>query len=210
MIAALLLAFGGATAAVAAALHRSETKTRDLPSGGAKVSPSFAAQLRRAAQRFPADVLAAARKWSAKRGIPLQEVVATILLESRGDPKAHLLNDREDSRGVMQVNVRAHGALLKAKGYTAADLFRPDVAVELGTEIYRRSRKQVEDLVGASGVVQHHPIATLARLRYAGPAYVDKMLKTAKKTEQTAHPFRNSETYVAKWDAAMAVAKGLV
>jgi hypothetical protein len=156
-----------------------------------------------AASQFSPDVLASATKWAKARGVPLAEILATILLESRGKPTAQLLTDKEDSRGLMQVNIRAHGPLLKSLGYTPDDLYKADVGVEVGSLLYAQARATVAKLVSASGVPQTHDLGTLTRLYYAGPKYVVAMLQKAKSQADTAHPFKNSETYVAHWHDAV-------
>lgn len=195
-----LLGLAGAAAVVAVVA---------LPRSSQAGASSFRGKLEIAARKLSADVLASARKWAAARGVPVREVVASILLESRGDPKARNKTAREDSRGVLQVNVNAHGDLLKRLGYKPDDLYRLEVGMEVGTALYAESRKRVDALVRASGVPQWHPVATLTRLRYAGPRYVDDMLAKAKSKADTRHPFKDAETYVAHWDDAM-VAAGVV
>lgn len=166
--------------------------------------------LKDAVTNFSPEVLASARKWATNRGVPLAEILATILLESGGNPKSQLVNDKEDSRGLMQVNIRAHGDMLKAKGYTADDLYRPDVGIEIGSLIYAQARAKVGELVKKCPAPQTHDLGTLTRLYYAGPKYVVSMLQKAKTKEDTAHAFKNSETYVDHWHNAMvAVAEAL-
>ena len=159
--------------------------------------------LKKAAASFPSEVLASAKKWANSRGVPLAEILATILLESGGNPSAHLLNDKEDSRGLMQVNVRAHGDMLKARGYSPEDLYKVDVGIEIGSLIYAQARARIGELVKACPAPQTHDLATLTRLYYAGPKYVIAMLQKAKTLADTAHPFKNSETYVDHWHNAM-------
>jgi soluble lytic murein transglycosylase-like protein len=159
--------------------------------------------LKKAAAGFSGEVMASAKKWAANRGVPLAEILATILLESGGNPKAQLVNDKEDSRGLMQVNIRAHGDMLKARGYTPEDLYKVDVGIEIGSLIYAQARAKVGELVKKSGVAQTHDLGTLTRLYYAGPKYVVAMLQKAKTKEDTAHAFKNSETYVDHWHNAM-------
>lgn len=157
---------------------------------------------------IPSPVMDAAKKWARKRDLPLGDVLATILLESRGNPKAHAKTSKEDSRGAMQVNVNAWGSLLSSLGYKPDDLFDPDHGVEVGTYILKKYRDAVKGLVGQSKVAQTHSLDTLTRLYYAGPAYVQKMLKNAKSTADTAHPFKDAETYVQHWkDAKLVVAQ---
>jgi hypothetical protein len=192
-----LLGLAGAAAVVAVVA---------LPKSASASSSAFRAKLEVVAKKLSADVLASARKWAASRGVPVREVVASILLESRGDPRARNKTAREDSRGILQVNVNKHGELLSRLGYKPDDLYRLDVGMEVGTALYAESRKRVDALVRASGVPQWHPVPTLTRLRYAGPKYVDDMLAKAKSRADTKHPFKDAEIYVAHWDDAMAAA----
>jgi soluble lytic murein transglycosylase-like protein len=167
------------------------------------VPKAFSDRVDKAVSRFSPPVIAAAKKWAAARGLPLREVLATIALESGGVPNAWKNDSVEDSRGLMQVNVRAWKSLLDKAGFTPADLFDPDKGVQIGTYVYAAYRKKVQDLLAANPVEQVWPIDTLARLYYAGPKYVEQMLKKAKKKQDTAHPFKNAETYIAHWQYAM-------
>lgn len=167
------------------------------------VPKSFSARIDKAVSQFSPAVMAAARKWASARGVPVREILATIALESGGNPKAHKNDKTEDSRGLMQVNVRAWKSLLDQNGLTPNDLYDPDKGVQIGSYIYATYRKKVQALVAASGVEQTWPIDTLTRLYYAGPKYVEKMLKGAKKKADTSHPFKNAETYIAHWQYAM-------
>jgi soluble lytic murein transglycosylase-like protein len=159
--------------------------------------------LKNAAAGFSAEVLASAKKWAKARGVALAEILATILLESGGNPKAHLVNAKEDSRGLMQVNIRAHADMVKARGYSADDLYKPDIGIEIGSLVYAQARAKVSELVKKSGVAQTHDLGTLTRLYYAGPKYVVSMLQKAKTKADTAHVFKDSETYVDHWHNAM-------
>lgn len=171
---------------------------------------SIGGSLEKAAAKMPAATLAAAKKWATKRELPLGDVLATILLESRGNPKAHAKTAKEDSRGPMQVNINAHGALLTSLGYKPDDLFDADKGVEVGTIVLKKARDAVKGLLERTKTAQAHSLDTLTRLYYAGPAYVQKMLTTATKPEDTVHVFKNSETYVQHWkDAKTAVASVL-
>jgi hypothetical protein len=138
------------------------------------------------------------------------DVLTTILLESRGNPKAHALTEKEDSRGSMQVNVRAHGATLNKLGYKPDDLYTLDVGIEVGTYILAAYRKKVLDALKANPVKQAHDASTLTRLRYAGPKYVDSMLAKAKSTADTVRPFKRAEVYIDHWkQAKQAIAESL-
>lgn len=159
--------------------------------------------LKDAAANFSKEVVSSAKKWAVARNVPVNEILATILLESRGNPWAHAKTDKENSLGLMQVNVNAHGDLLKVRGYRPEDLYRPDIGIEIGSLIYMQARKKVIELVKACPAPQTHDIPTLTRLYYAGPKYVIAMLRKAKTQADTAHPFKRSEVYVDHWRDAM-------
>ena len=200
VFAALGLSVVGLAMSISTPAYATETWLKKVKRG--KVPKS----LKDAATRFAPDVVASAVKWAKARKLPLADVLATILLESRGDPKAHALSAKEDSRGSMQVNVRAWHDLITKLGYQDDDLYRLDVGIEVGTAILASYRAKVQALVDASKVPQFHDLSTLTRLYYAGPKYVDKMVRNAKTTADTAHPYKDSEVYVSHWrDAINAV-----
>ena len=157
--------------------------------------------LKDAAKGFSAALVASAKKWAKARNIPVLDVLTTILLESRGNPQAHALSDKEDSRGAMQVNIRAHGDLLKQLGYTPDDLYKLDVGIEVGTALLASKRKKVMELIAQSKRQQEYTPDVLTRLYYAGPKYATAWILN--KTH-----FRNMETYVDHWkEARQAVAE---
>ena len=152
-------------------------------------------------------MIAAAIKWAKARNVPANEILATILLESRGDPWAHAKSAKEDSYGAMQVNVNAHRDMLKVRGYRPEDLYKPDIGIEIGSLIYAQARARVADLISKCKAPQTHDLSTLTRLYYAGPKYVIAMLQKAKTQDDTAHPFKNSFVYVDHWHNAMQAVK---
>ena len=157
------------------------------------------------------EIIDSARRWSQTRGIPLQEVLATILVESSGNPHAWANKANEDSRGLMQVNVRAWTSLLTQNGMTVADLWDVDKNIQIGTYIYATYRQKVQNLIAQSGcaAAQGAPIATLTRLYYKGPAYVETMIKECGAKLAAMHPYLNAEAAVANWDSAMAKTSGI-
>jgi len=199
---------GGIVAILTTSAARAESSAWIPEEKGKGKAKNMGKSLKAAAGKFSAEVVASATKWAKIRGIPLAEVLATILLESRGNPKAHALTAKEDSRGAMQVNIRAWHPVIVELGYTDDDLYRLDVGIEVGTYILKSYRDKVLALVKKSPVAQVHDLATLTRLYYAGPKYVDNMLRKAKTKEETAHPFKNAEVYIDHWrDAMLAVAE---
>jgi hypothetical protein len=63
------------------------------------------------------------------RGADLQTSVAVALAESGGNPAAHNLSSREDSRGLWQINVRAHPEFASSNLYDPATNARAARAV---------------------------------------------------------------------------------
>ena len=103
----------------------------------------------------------------------------------------------------MQVNIRAHGDLLKQLGYTPDDLYKLDVGIEVGTALLASKRKKVLELITQSKRQQEYSPDVLTRLYYAGPKYATAWILT--KTH-----FKNMETYVDHWkDARQAVAEAM-
>jgi hypothetical protein len=155
---------------------------------------------------FTPQVVASAKRWAGERGIPVQEVLATIYVESRGNPKAWANLSTEDSRGLMQVNVRAWASKLAAYGLTVDDLWDADKNIMIGTLIYKQYRDNVLKWIAQSGHTQSASIDVLARLAYKGPAYVQKKILAG---EDASHPYKNAEAAVANWKVAMTIANQL-
>src|SRR5438094_188080 len=63
--------------------------------------------------------------------IVLETAVAVALAESDGDPTAHRVTAREDSRGLWQVNVRAHPQ------YASQDMYEPNTNARAAFAISR-------------------------------------------------------------------------
>lgn len=166
-----------------------------------KGGKAVAKTLKEAAKRFSKEIVASARKWAQKKSLPVLDVLTTILLESQGNPKAHALTAKEDSRGAMQVNIRAHGDLLKKLGYNPDDLYKLDVGIEVGTTLLASKRQKVLELIKQSSRTQEYTPDVLTRLYYAGPKYATAWI--LKKQH-----FKNLETYVDHWkEARQAVAE---
>lgn len=198
---ALGLGVVGFAMAVSTPAYATETwlNKEEKKKGKGKVAKT----LKEAAKRFSKELVASAKKWATKRGISSLDVLTTILLESRGNPAAHALSEKEDSRGAMQVNIRAHGDLLKQLGYTPDDLYKLDVGIEVGTALLASKYKKVLELIKQSGRTQEYTPDVLLRLYYAGPKYATAWI--LKKQH-----FKNMETYVDHWkEARQAVAAAM-
>jgi soluble lytic murein transglycosylase-like protein len=155
---------------------------------------------------FTAEIIASAVKWAKIRGVPAQEILATIYVESRGNPRAWANLSTEDSRGLMQVNVNAWASKLQARGYSLDDLWDIDKNIEIGSEIYANYRQTVQNLIAQSGVPQSAPIDVLTRLYYKGPAYVKKKILAG---EDASRPYRDAEKAVNNWKVAMDLVRGV-
>lgn len=201
MFGALSLGVIGFAMAVSSPAYATETwlNKEEKKKGKGKVART----LKEAAKKFSKELVASAKKWANARGISSLDVLTTILLESRGNPAAHALSDKEDSRGAMQVNIRAHGDLLQKLGYKADDLYKLDVGIEVGTYLLASKYKKVLELIKQSGRTQEYSPDVLLRLYYAGPKYATAWI--LKKTH-----FKNMETYVDHWqEARKAVAEAM-
>lgn len=201
VFAALSLGVIGFAMAVSSPAYATETwlNKEEKKKGKGKMGKT----LKDSAKRFSKDLVATAKKWAKTRNIPLLDVLTTILLESRGNPKAHALTEKEDSRGAMQVNVRAHGPLLQKLGLKPDDLYTLDGGIAAGTAILADHRAKVLQLIKKSGRTQEYTPDVLMRLYYAGPKYATAWI--LKKTH-----FKNMETYVDHWKKArQAVAEAM-
>ena len=158
-------------------------------------------------KQLTAEIIASARRWADIRGIPLQEVLATILVESSGNPRAWANKANEDSRGLMQVNINAWKSLLTQNGMTVDDLWNIDKNIQIGTYIYAQYRKAVADLIAKSGVPQAAPLDALTRLYYKGPAYVKSKILAGK---DASSPYKDADKALANWKLAMGKVSAVV
>lgn len=199
----LALAGVGFVAALAAALKRAPagSSISYQPPTSSGVGPGYLPSVV-IPKGFTPEIIASATKWAAARGVPAREILATILVESSGNPRAwnHANPAKEDSRGLMQVNVNAWGASLAQYGLTIADLWDIDKNIQVGSAIYASYRAKVQTLIAQSGVPQSAPLDVLTRLYYKGPAYVQKKILAG---EDASHPYKNSDAAVANWKVAM-------
>jgi hypothetical protein len=154
-------------------------------------------------KQFTPEIVASVLKWARVRGVPPQELLATIYVESRGNPRAWANKANEDSRGLMQINIRAWGPKLASYGITEGDLWDVDKNIMVGSDIYAKYRKTVQDLIAQSGVPQSAPLDVLTRLYYKGPAYVKKKILAG---EDASHPYKNAEAAIENWKVAMNLA----
>jgi soluble lytic murein transglycosylase-like protein len=126
------------------------------------------------ALRLPLPYVQSAAKWARKRGLPLDWVLTTILVESGGRPTAAGDSDGR-SVGLMQVNTVAHAAELKAAGLSRESLFDPETNIEWGTKYLAAFRADVLQALGGRSAPA--PLDELVRLSYKGPAAVTGALR---------------------------------
>lgn len=149
-----------------------------------------------------APYMASIRKWAAARKLPVQWVLATIKVETNGNPRAEAHSDREDSYGLMQVNLKVHGDRF---GVTGAELSQnPDKAVEIGTLLMREF---LDDLRRTLRVYPSPiPLDQLLRIAYTGPARVKSALQAGR--DPVTLP--QAADTVALWQRAVAQTAALV
>lgn len=132
---------------------------------------------------LPVTYVQSAAKWARKRSLPLEWVLATILVESQGNPMA-AGDAGGKSVGLMQVNTAAHAAEMAAAGVTRDDLFGVDKNIEWGTKYLAEFRGQVQ--AALRGRRPPAPLDEIVRLAYKGPATVLSALKSGRDPTQLA------------------------
>jgi len=186
-----------------------DTDSADAAPPSTNAQPSGYVQTITIPKELSPAIVASARKWATKRGIPVQEVLATILVESQGKPRAHAKTSKEDSYGLMQVNINAWASLLTANGMTVSDLYDVDKNIMVGTYVYAMYRQKVQALLARASCPQSAPLAVLTRLYYKGPAYVEKAI-LATPCQDASRPYKQAAEAVANWNAAMAKVSAVV
>lgn len=126
---------------------------------------------------WPLAWVQSASRWALLRGVPLEWVLATILVESNGRPSAAGDADGR-SKGLMQVNAVAHARELAAAGLTAESLYDPYVNIEWGTKYLKEFRDKVLENLG--GRTPPIPLDEITRLAYKGPSTVYAALRAGK------------------------------
>ncbi len=123
--------------------------------------------------KMPLTTIQSAATWARRRKLPLEWVLATILVESRGNPA--ITGDDGRSIGLMQVNASAHASELAAAGVSRKQLFEPDRNIEWGTLYLAKFKADVLRALG--GRSPPIPLDQIVRLSYKGPSPVLQMLK---------------------------------
>lgn len=123
---------------------------------------------------LPLSYVQLADKWGRRRGLPLEWVLTTILVESGGKPNVAGDSDGR-SAGLMQVNTSAHASEMAQAGVSRAQMFQPATNIEWGTKYLRQFRDEV--LVALGGRRPPIPLDYVVRLAYKGPTTVEGMLR---------------------------------
>jgi len=131
---------------------------------------------------WPLQYVQSASKWARARGLPLEWVLATIKVESSGNPRA-AGDEGGRSVGLMQVNAVAHAGELKAAGLTRESLFDPETNIKWGTMYLADFRDKV--LVALGGRRSPAPLDVLVRMAYKGPATIYAALRRGENPVQT-------------------------
>lgn len=141
--------------------------------------------------KLTTEIKASAKKWAAARNLPLDWVLATILIESGGN--AGITGDGGKSYGLMQINTAVHTARLAKHGYTPQDMFVVDRNIELGTEIMAEFRQGLKKLLAAKSWPGSYEERDLIRIAYKGG------LGTAIKALKGLEPYKGYSVKTQMW-----------
>jgi hypothetical protein len=146
---------------------------------------------------WPVAYVQSAIKWAKRRSVPLEWVLSTIIVESRGNP--HAAGDADGrSAGLMQVNTAAHAAELAAARLSRESMFNPDTNIEWGTKYMAQFRAEI--LRALAGRTPPAPLDEILRLSYKGPAAVLSLLRAGRDPRTLSW----APDALANWRSAMA------
>jgi hypothetical protein len=150
---------------------------------------------------LPLQYVQFAAKAAHANGVPLEWVLATIIVESKGNPRA-----RGDaggkSVGLMQVNVVANAKVLANAGVTSTQMFDPATNIRIGTQLLAGFKQRVLDaLVGHAPSL---PLDELTRLEYKGPKSIEGAIRSGR-NPLTAYP--DAPQAVTRWREALATVR---
>ena len=151
-------------------------------------------------------VYALAEKWAVKRGLPLQWVLATILVESQGREK--LMGDDGRSYGLMQINAAPHADRLKRYGLQPSDLLDANNNLMIGTEILREAWQAVANTLGTRKAPA--PLDVLVRYAYVGPFATRSALRRGLHPRETEAFASRAPIVEGRWSRALAQTTAVV
>lgn len=141
--------------------------------------------------KLTSEIKASARKWAAARNLPLDWVLATILIESGGNPGA--IGDGGKSYGLMQVNTAVQTDRITKHGYAPSDMFAVDRNIEIGTEIMADFRQGLKKLLASRSWPGSYEDRDLIRIAYKGG------LGTAIRALKGLEPYKNYQAKTKVW-----------
>jgi hypothetical protein len=159
------------------------------------------------ASGLPPRIRRIAAKWAKERKLPVEWILATILAESGGNPKAR--GDFKDgvyrSLGLMQVNRVANAALLQTLGIKKPDpqLFDPDLNIKAGSYLLREALDKVLGVL--PGPQKPDLLAEIVRFAYVGPQLTVQALRRG---EHPREVFQSGAALSASWLAALEQTRG--
>ncbi len=138
------------------------------------------------------EIIRTARKWAEARKLPVEWVLATIMMESEGQPG--VIGDSGNSYGLMQIHVPAHGPRLAKHGITdPKQLFDIDTNIKIGTEIMRDFLDIVRKTRAQKTWARDLPDSDLIRIAFKGGKLAVMAALSGKE------PYKNFAAAQAKW-----------
>lgn len=184
------LALGGAAVALAHLTHPNYAKIGALLGWGPNGS----------------KIVQSAWNWSKKRGVSFPWVLATIIVESGGNPMS-AGDAGGKSKGLMQVNTSAHLKELTKAGVRPEDLHKIDTGIEWGTwamkDIYD---KYVLEPLASTSRSFATPKDVMMRLAYKGPGPVANAIRSGREPKDI--PW--APEAIVRWRSALAKVKAAV
>lgn len=177
---------------------------------GAAVAGTAPKTSTKAKPRRPAGISAKvytlAEKWAAARGLPLQWVLATILVESQG--REGLQGDDGQSYGLMQIKASAHADRLAKYKLAPEDLLKPDKNLMIGTEILREAWQSIANTLGSKA--PPGPLDVLVRYAYIGPTATREALRQGVHPREAQAFAERATTVEGRWARALAETTAVV
>lgn len=198
-IATASIAAAGCLAVIVGSLGKARAGSRVLP-------PQVLLSTQGLTQRMglPLWIAPIAEYWAAYYGVPVAWVLATIKIESNGDPNEtgdFQLHPQGASVGLMQVNSVAHADRLRRHGMNRESLFDPNNGVQIGTEILRESLDKIQQALLRYSTVA--PLHNLVTLDYQG-----QRVRTA--LARGEDPRLLNSRRITRWNNALAQGQALV
>ena len=151
---------------------------------------------------LPLWIAPIAERWAVYYSVPVAWVLATIKIESGGNP--NLTGDGERSIGLMQVNSVAHADRLRRHGMNRESLFDPNNGVQIGTEILRESLDKIQQALLRYSTLA--PLHNLVTLEYQGQRVRTALARGEDPRTMSLRAIRR----ITRWNNALAQGQALV